>query len=480
MTTRRALAFSYLDRYASLVLSIGSSMIIARLLTPADIGVFSVTMVLLSYAATVRDMGAGGYLVQERELTTDRIRAVWAVQLALGVGLGLMVALLSAPVAWFYEEPRMLPVMLVLAANYAINPFGSLTYAWQMREMQFDKLALIRFLSTLVGSLMSVLLAWHGWGPLSLALGALGSTLCNAALAVYFRPSHFPWMPGLKEVRRVLGFGGRTTGASMLQTVSTSGPEILLGKLQGMTATGLFSRATGLIGMFDRLVLQAISSVAIPWFAQQSRDDKDLPQAFLRATSYVTAVGWAFSACLALLAFPAIRVLYGDQWDASVGLTRILCTSLALTVPAAMCLVLLLAVGAAGQVLRATWLSTVWSLPLLLGGAWMGSKELAAALAIAALIRTVVWLHVTRKQIEFSWAELASRLSQSACVALAAAVGPFISVLLFGLDGNVWGLLLMGVPTALVGFLLALLLLKHPLASELGFLQIRVAKQPSP
>jgi O-antigen/teichoic acid export membrane protein len=171
---RKSLAFSYLDRYASLALAIVSSMIIARLLTPQDIGLFSVTMVLLSFLAAIRDLGVGGYLVQERELTVDRVRAVWAVQLSLGMFLGLVVLLASGPVASFYGEPKMQLILYVMAANYALNPFGSLTYAWQIREMKFDLLALIRFSSTIVGSVISVYLAWIGMGPVSLALGALG------------------------------------------------------------------------------------------------------------------------------------------------------------------------------------------------------------------------------------------------------------------------------------------------------------------
>ena len=86
MSTRNSLFFSFLDRYASLVITIISSMVIARLLTPAEIGVFSVTIVLVSFVTTVRDMGAGQYMVQEKELTTERIRSVWAVQLGLGWG----------------------------------------------------------------------------------------------------------------------------------------------------------------------------------------------------------------------------------------------------------------------------------------------------------------------------------------------------------------------------------------------------------
>lgn len=105
MPTRKSLFFSFLDRYASLAINVLSSMVIARLLTPAEIGVFSVTMVLLMFVATVRDMGAGQYLLQEKELTNDRIRAVWAVQLGLGIGLACVVLLASYPVSIFYKEP---------------------------------------------------------------------------------------------------------------------------------------------------------------------------------------------------------------------------------------------------------------------------------------------------------------------------------------------------------------------------------------
>ena len=84
MSTRKSIAISFLDRYFGLSIAVISSMTIARLLTPAEIGVFSVIMVLLTLVSTVRDMGTGQYLVQEKELTTARIRSVWAVQRGLG------------------------------------------------------------------------------------------------------------------------------------------------------------------------------------------------------------------------------------------------------------------------------------------------------------------------------------------------------------------------------------------------------------
>lgn len=250
MSTRKSLFFSFLDRYAGLAISVVSSMVIARLLTPSEIGVFSVTMVLLMFVATVRDMGEGQYMVQEKELTVERIRAVWAVQLGLGLGLACVVLLASYPVAVFYKEPRMREIMLVVALNYVINPFGSLTHAWLMREMRFETSALIRFSGGLCGALVATWMAWKNYGPISLAFGSLASTAVGAMMAIYFRPKFFPWLPGVGEIKRVLVFGSQLTASSIVAIMSNGAPELLLGKLQDLTATGLYSRSNGLVQMF--------------------------------------------------------------------------------------------------------------------------------------------------------------------------------------------------------------------------------------
>jgi O-antigen/teichoic acid export membrane protein len=254
LSTRRSLAFSFLDRYASLAIGIASSMVLARLLTPEEVGVFSVVMALLAMVATVRDLGAGQYLLQEKDLTTERIRAVWAVQLGLGAGLALLVTLCSSPVANFYAEPRMRAIILLLALNYFVNPFGSVTYAWLMREMRYESIAIIRFSATAAGAGTSMLLAYSGHGPLSLAWGSLASTSVNALVSVLFRPRGYPWLPGVREIGRVLAFGTRITSTSIINTIAVGAPEFCLGKLQSLSAAGVYSRATGLVAMLDRIV----------------------------------------------------------------------------------------------------------------------------------------------------------------------------------------------------------------------------------
>ena len=475
MTTRRALAFSFLDRYASLMLAIVSSMIIARLLTPAELGVFSVTMVLISFISSLRDLGAGQYLLQEPDLTPARQRATWTVLLGMGCLMALLVLAAAYPVSVFYSEPAMVPIMLVIAANFAVNPFGSLTYAWLMREMRFDLVAMMRFGGSLAGACVSVLLAWLGHGPISLAYGSLAGTLVNAGIGLCYRPAHFHWLPGLTELRRVIGFGSKISASALLGNLGNGAPELALGKLQSLADVGLYSRGNGLAAMFHRLVMDATNAVALPLFAKAQREQGSSVEPWLRAVSYVCALGWAFLGSVALLAYPVTRLLYGDQWDGSVPVTQIICVAMAVSLPAALCPHLLIGNGQAGRLLKVILATTAVQVAAVLCGAWFGLQQAALGFLAAQVFMVMAWLVESHRAVAFDWRELGAVLVHSAKVALLTLLLPLAAVAWFGLQPAAPYALLAGLlPLGAVAFYAALRWTAHPLQAEIDSLLSRL------
>ena len=99
-----------------------------------------------------------------------------------------------------------------------------------------------------------------------------------------------------------------------------------------MAPVAFFSRANGLTELFQRTVLRAAVPVCLPYFAQEARGGEDVRNGYLRVVSYLTAIGWPFFVFLAVMAFPAIRILYGSQWIESVPLARVLCVAAAIEV----------------------------------------------------------------------------------------------------------------------------------------------------
>ena len=468
MSTRKAFVFSFVDRYAGLAVHVVSAMVIARLLSPNEIGVYSLTMVLVGFIATFRDLGAGQYLVQKKNLTTDDVRATWAVQLGLGIIFASIIGVASIPVAHFYAEPRMTTIMLVLAVNFAITPFQALPYAWLTREMKFDVLATIRVTGALAQAACGITLAWRGGGPVSLAWANLAATAAGIALAASIVGRDLPWKPRFAGVRHVVSFGGRITAVGFLSTIRNASPELFLGKLQGMTDSGLFSRGHGLVTLFERLIMDAVNAVAFPLFAKQMREGQEVTGLFLRAAALITVLGWSFLACLGILAFPIIRVLYGTQWDQAVDPTRWLAGAMILAVPVYICLAPMLATGAVVAVLRVAALSTFVGVICAGTGAYFGLLPLSQLLMPAAAISSALWLYAAKTYVGFSWFGLSQTLGKSAAVASVAAAVPLaVSIVLGWRSSEIVTTLLVAVPGAAVGFCAAAYVTRHPIWDEI-------------
>jgi O-antigen/teichoic acid export membrane protein len=432
VSTRKALALSFLDRYSGIVIHTASSMVIARLLTPSEIGIYSVTMVLLGFVATFRDLGAGQYLVQNKVLSEEKMRATWSVQLALGWFLALIVLSAAVPVAGFYREPAMTNIMLVLALNFAITPFLAYPNAWLVREMRFGSIAAVRFIGAAVHAVAAISMAWLGYGPVSLAwANALTTVASIVAIWIFAHPT-LPWKPITMGIGEVISFGGKLTATSLMNTLAGGAPELLLGKIQTMVDAGLFSRGQGLVAMFQRLVMDAVNAVALPYFAKQSRESQNLGASFLVAMELISGLGWSFFFGITLMAYPAIRILYGPQWDDAVDAARWLAVASAISIPAAICPPPLIAIGAINDVLKATLLSTVVTLTATAFGVGFGLEALSQCLIVASTVWTVFWLYMVRKHIKFATGDLLRALGKSLLVALGAAVAPLFVILNWG------------------------------------------------
>ncbi|MEQ8663449.1 MAG: oligosaccharide flippase family protein [Gammaproteobacteria bacterium] len=469
MSTRRALAYSLLDRYASEVLAVIAIVVLSRLLTPREIGLFAVTMIFVSLLGTLRDFGAGQYLVQVREITTDTVRAVWTVQLGMGVLLAVLVLLVARPATLFFGEPRVESIMQVVALTFAITPFGSITYAWLTREMAFGKLAAMRFCGALAGTVVPILLALQGHGAMSLAWGHVAGAAATALASTACRPRALPWRPGRRGLRDVVGFGTRSTLYAVLQTIRVEAPLFFLGRLHEVAAVGLFSRANGFMNIHQAFLLRAVHSVTLPLFSRIERAGGDVGRTFVTAVTHTTALGWAFALAAALLADPCIRIFYGEQWLDAVPLLRVLALAGGLGMPLFLCAQVFISKGMVATNVRNGALSTVATIACVLLAAPAGAVAVAWASVAAMAVTVIVWSASLVRVVALPRGELAAGLARSAVAALGANVAPVLVLLCYGASPPAPGLaMLLAVPGGLVGFVLTLRLTGHPLYGEIA------------
>lgn len=322
---RRSLALAALQSYLSVALQLLSTAVLSRLLTPAEVGVFAVASVFAALATNFRDFGIGEYLIQAKSLTERDIRAALTVNIGTSWLMGLLMVGSAPWVGTFYRSEVIADVMRVQAMNFALIPFGAINLAWFRRQLDFRPLVISGLAAEVSSLVVAIGLALQGFGAMSLAWSSFAGIVVTVAVALYFRPKDFPRLPGLHGLREVLHFGSFASGIYVLGQLGRGAPEMIIGRVQGVTDVAIFSRAGGMVQLFRQLVTRAIMPVCLPYFAEAVRSEHNVSRAYVRGVAIFTAIGWTFLGFLALEALPAIRIIYGPQWDSAAPLARILC-----------------------------------------------------------------------------------------------------------------------------------------------------------
>jgi O-antigen/teichoic acid export membrane protein len=322
---RRSLAYSTAESYLGFVLQLASTVVLSRVLTPAEVGVFAVASVFAQLASNFRDFGIAEYLIQARQLSEQNIRAAFAVNVMTSWAMGLAIFLGAGPVGHFYQSDGIADVMRVQALSFVLIPFGAINMAWFRRELNFKPQFVSGIVCGLVSLALSIGLALKGFGAMSLAWASLGNVAFTVLVSLYYRPKDFPRLPSLRGIGEVLRFGSLASGVYVLGQLGKGAPEMIIGRVQGVTDVALFSRASGLVTLFRQLVIKGVMPVCLPYFAKAVREEQNVRRAYVRGVAIFTGIGWTFLGYLALVPFPVIRLVYGEQWSASVPLARILC-----------------------------------------------------------------------------------------------------------------------------------------------------------
>lgn len=470
-TVRGALLISLVERYLLLALALGSNIVLARLLTPEQIGIYSVSMAVLGMAQVLRDFGIGSYLVQARTLDDEQTGTAFGLSMLLGTAFFLVVFLSAPWVADYYRDERVAGTLRICAFNFIVLPFSTVPMAVLRRELKFKQTMHASIASGVVTAFLSAGLAFAGLGVNALALGAmLGNVALVVVLALVAPRSCFP-RPRLTHWRAILSFGGQTSMTGVLNSIAVDMNDLVVGKVLGFQSVAILSRAQGLMNMFNRDLMGAIRNVALPAFASAHRDGVALHGPYARSVGLVTLFAWCFHALVSIYALEVLHLLYGAQWHGAAPLVPLFCLSGAVAAINALTPNLLTGIGRIGLVTRVEVTLQPMRMALIAGAALLFKSVEACAIAfmLSAVIAAPVFGAVRRHAMGPDGGAMRAALLKSGAVAAACALPPIIQMTLVG-----WGHKepispLAWLPVAGLGVLFGLLaaeLVKHPLVDE--------------
>jgi O-antigen/teichoic acid export membrane protein len=371
---------------AKLALQIGSTAVLARLLTPRDYGVVAMVAASLGFVTLFRDFGLSIATIQRERITHEEVSGLFWVNIASGIAL-MFVMLAGAPlVAWFYGLPELFWLTVAYAVMAPINSLGAQHQALLQRAMRYSSLAVRDAISLTVGAVVGIAAASLGLGYWALVLMQAATSVCGVT-ALWWQsgwlPSRPRWVKGLNSL---LKFGGTTTLSNVLSFLLQGLDSVLLGYFFGAGGVGVYNRAQSLLSKPMEQVMPAIMSVTTSAFARIASDSDRFERNTLRLLGMVACAAGLVVALTMGTADWLVALLLGPKWGAVVPMLTILAL-FAFVEPCASLLGTLLVVrGEPGKLVRWRLLSTPIIILGLVAGLRWGPVGVATTGAVSGLL----------------------------------------------------------------------------------------------
>jgi O-antigen/teichoic acid export membrane protein len=304
-----------------------ATVVLARLLTPADFGLVAMVATITGLGQAFADLGLSEATIQRKEITNDQVSTLFWINLAIGVGLMLITMVLSPVLAWFYRDARLVSVTLILSLTFLFGGLRVQADAVLKRQMRFSSLAIRDIVSYLVAVPTAIVLAFRGasyW-----ALVALPLTLNFTQMALSWLMVN--WRPGLPrrdaEVGSMIAFGGNVAASYLIVNISRSADNVLIGWHWGASPLGLYSRAYNLLMLPVRQLSAPAGSVAVPAFSRTQDDPERFARYYLRTVNLILWISAPVFGFLFVAAHPVIVLMLGRQWGEAAPVFQILTIS---------------------------------------------------------------------------------------------------------------------------------------------------------
>ena len=464
---RSALAIVFVNRYAALVVSFLSTMVLARLVAPTETGLFSVAASVVLLAQAIRDFGVGEFLIQEKDLTSHKIRTAFGLTLALAWTLGVLIFLSRHWIASIYGTAELGDLIAVVCISFFVAPFSSTVLALLNREMAFGVLLRVSLLSNLANAAVSITLAYRGWGAMALTCGMLAMNVTTALVATLSARSWDHFVPSLREWRALASFGAYISGANIINQFSARLPDLIIGRLLGYQPLGLYNRGNGLVAIFHEMVLSGIQTVAFPAFAAAHRNGADVRTPYLRAAALITGTAFPVLALLSIVAQPLVWCLLGPNWLGAAPLIPPLALYYGLALIAPMVTVYLSATGWVRMIPRIAIGLQVSQLAIIAVTVNFSIMWVAIGNIGYGLLCFLINAHYLRQATGITLAELLRASVKSAAVTALCGIPALAVVNLPALAGQPFLTLTAGLATGGIAWCIAVVLLRHPIVKEL-------------
>lgn len=373
------------------LLQIGFLTILARLVTPEEFGIVSAALIVVGLSQLFGQFGVGPALVYQSDLREEHVRVGFLVSCALSAVVAGSVWLLAPWIAGFFRMPELEAVLVVLSLVFVIRGAGIVAESLLQRDLAFRQLAYVDVVSYGVGyGIVGTTLGYYGYGYWALVAGHIGQSLLQTAAYVCIKRHPMRPVIDISAGRELFHYGGGYTLLRFANYGAAQGDNVVIGRVLGAEALGIYGRAYQLLVTPARLFGFVLDRVLFPTMARIQEDPERLVRSYRRAVATVALFALPTSGVVFVLAPEIVNSLLGGEWVAVTTPLQIFAIAILFRTSYKISDSL---VRATGEVYRGAWRHGLYAIFVVVGaglGSVWGIEGVAVGIVTAIMVQYVM------------------------------------------------------------------------------------------
>lgn len=382
-------------------LGLASTFILAWYLTPSDYGLVAIGTTLLTILSAFTELSLGAALIHHAAPKRSHYDTIFTLNVLRGLLLALIVAASAYPISWFFEDARLVEIILALSVSMLLGGLGNPYIAFLQRQIIFSQEFAISVAQKMSGFIVAIGLAYYYQTYWALIFGALVSqaTMVVVSYAVLpYRPSFT-----LREVRELFGFSGWLSASQVVNTLNWNFDTLLVGKILNPTLLGFYTVGSNISSMATREVTQPFTGTVFTGFANIRDNSERLAAAYQRVQALVTAIALPVGVGTALLADPLVRLAMGDKWLPIVFIIQVLAAVFAFQTLGTLVQPLAMSIGQTRLIFDRDWKLFALRVPVIAIALFsFGLPGVIFARVFTSAVGTVINLFMVRRLTDIS------------------------------------------------------------------------------
>lgn len=325
--TLSGLLWTFLETFAIQGFGFIQGIVLARLLMPSDYGLIAMTGVFFAVSYALVDTGFTSALIRKKERTDIDYSTVYVTNVVLSFVLCLVLCLCAPFIAEFYNEPQLIPIVCTNAGLLFVGSFIAVQGARLTIQLDFKTKSKITVLSTVSTGIVSIIMAYMGFGVWSLILPNFFSVLLRGILFYIYQQ----WFPGFRFswniYKEFFSYGSKLMLSSLLNAVYGNVYSLVIGKFYSAASLGYYSKGGGYANLPASILSGVLYKVTFPVLSKVQEDNVRLENAYRKMIRVSAYVVFPVMILLFVLARPLVLVLITEKWENCIVYIQILCFS---------------------------------------------------------------------------------------------------------------------------------------------------------